>query len=105
MDWISVADRLPDLPAGSEERAYGVVVLVACADGRVRAARWVDPPTYGRHPRPPRWEEYDGSRLFKPAVTYWVPLPDHPAGRGADGSRAEGGLAGYGSRWVVQASP
>jgi hypothetical protein len=103
--WISVDDRLPDLPAGSDERAEGVVVLVACADGVVRAARWVDPPTYGRHPRPPRWEEYDGSRLFKPAVTHWMPLPDHPAGRDAGEARAEGDVTGYGSRWGSQASP
>jgi hypothetical protein len=98
MEWISVGDRLPELPAEIAGRAEGVVVLVACADGRVRAARWVDPPANGRPPRPPRWEEYDGSRLFKLAVTHWMPLPDYPTGRDAGATRDEGDLAGCGPR-------
>jgi len=57
-------------------------------------------------PRPPRWEEYDGSRLFKPAVTHWMSLPDHPAGGEAGTARSEGDLAGgYTSRWAALGRP
>jgi hypothetical protein len=99
MNWISVEDRLPELPGDSADRAFGMVVLVASEDGRVLAARWVDPPQFGRPPRPPRWEEYDGSRLFQPVVTHWMPLPAHPASPSDGAGGEEFVRPGWSGRW------
>ncbi len=81
MDWISVTDRMPELPGDSAERERGVLVIVACAHGPVLAARWTGPPPLGRPPRPPRWEDHDGHRLFSAEVTHWMPLPALPSAR------------------------
>lgn len=99
MDWISVEDRWPELPGDSTDRAFGVVVLVVSEDGRALAARWVDPPRLGRHPRPPRWEEYDGSRLFQPVVTHWMPLPAHPFRTSGGAGWEEFVRPGWSGRW------
>jgi hypothetical protein len=99
VNWIRVEDRLPELPGDSADRAVGVVVLVASEDGRVLAARWVDPPRLGRPPRPPRWEEYDGSRLLQPVVTHWMPLPTHPVGPSDGAGWEEFVPPGWSGRW------
>lgn len=99
MSWISVEDRSPELPASPADRAVGVVVLVATPDGPVLAARWVDPPQFGRHPRPPRWEESDGSRLFRPVVTHWMPRPAHPVSATDRAGREEPVRPVWSGRW------
>lgn len=86
-EWISVKDRLPELP---EEGSYpSVHVLVARRYSQcwaVGEAAWVHQRGAGTvKARIPRWER--GGRIYE-GVTHWQPLPAPPEPEVAQERRA-----------------
>ncbi len=75
VEWVSVAERMPEIPADAPEYAKSVTVLVTY-DGynrRVAEASWVQP-TYTKRPMPPRWQSRHELWKFG-TITHWAYMP------------------------------
>lgn len=71
-EWISVKDRLPELPGTS----WASKMVIACKE-----SRWVAPMIYERaivRGKPvERWKNYWDCIAYE-KVTHWMPLPEPP---------------------------
>lgn len=74
-EWISVKDRLPELPDDPTILNNSVRVLATNGES-VRERVWCKP-IFNKRNREPRWEE-PGGRLSYSRVTHWMPLPEPP---------------------------
>jgi hypothetical protein len=77
--WISVSERLPEIPADVPSYSTYVRVLAVGASGWVSEMRYaVNSYAKTEKGRAPRWEESDGRLAFN-QPTHWMPLPASPA--------------------------
>lgn len=70
-EWISVEDRLPEIPEGAPNYGMDVTVICRCDSGSVLPAVW----SSNRYSRGgPRWETTSG-RVARYKPTHWRPMP------------------------------